>query len=291
MRILRQCFFSIPAHLQLVMAASAVAYVESACRIVLGRGAGVGWLCAAGFGTLGLYLLDGVRSADHEDAVSQPGRADICRRHRGVMSLSAIAALLVAGLGVWTSRPSVSGWLMLAGLAFLGLSHLLPILRRGGVWCTIKSLPLLKPLVISLAWLLGAFLVCHESVATGEAWSATRWSGFTVATLPLLLLDSIWLDHRDRLADVRFGRPSLFGSLAPGAFLRLRLLLFGLPVLSLLSPSVSFTWLSLFLLGAMGLVWWRPDRLRSEAARVWVAAGWRFTGLAGACLAAAVSPG
>ena len=285
MRILRDCFCTIPAHLQLVMAASAVAYVETACRIVLGRGAESGWLCAAGMGTLALYLLDGVRSADREDAVSQPGRAELCRRHRAGVTVTAMALLFMAGLCVVLSGPSASGALMLAGLCCWD-SRTCFRSSRDAALVHDQGPALLKPVLISLAWLLRA------SSATSRPRCDVGGNppdGFAAAAAAAPA--TIWLDHRDRLADARFARPGLCRTITPTAFLRLRCLLFGLPVISLVSPAVSVAQLVMFLLGAVGLLWTPPDRIRSEAGRVWLASAWRFTGFVGACLAVAVSPG
>ena len=288
MWILRASFV-LPAHLQLVMAASAVAYVQTACRLVLGENAGISWSIAAGAGTLGLYLLDGVRSADHEDAISQPGRAAVARGHRATVAVVAICALVLAGLCVLRLGPSAIAIILLVGLALLGSSHLLPILRRDGRWSTIKAFPLLKPTVISLAWLLGGFLVCFESASAGGGWSGARFTGFALATLPLLLLDSIWLDRRDMRADMRFTRASVSGALSRRAFMFLRVTLFCLPATALFLLPDALGFLLMLWLGAVGMVLLEPSRLRSEAAQVWLAAGWRFMGLAGVCLSTSFS--
>ena len=54
-------------HLQVLMACSAVAFVDSATLLVSGRHAGTAWLLASGLGTLGLYLLH-ARGLEHHAA-------------------------------------------------------------------------------------------------------------------------------------------------------------------------------------------------------------------------------
>ena len=202
------------AHLQIVMAFSAVAYVEAACLLLVGRGAPLGWLCAAFFGTLGVYLLDGVRSADREDAISQPRRAALSRRHRGGLSCLGVLALIGSCVLILREEPTLPVLFLLGTVGLLGLAHVLPLLPAGSKFTTTKDLILFKPLVVSTAWLLGALVVAGE---TGSLELAAA-TGFGLVTLPLLLLDSIWLDRRDMHADVRFGGPTLAARLAPIAF-------------------------------------------------------------------------
>ncbi len=68
-------------HGQLLMAASALCYVQLAALLLFDAWIPPSWGVAAFLGTLGIYLLDSVRSAEREDAISQPVRAALFRRH------------------------------------------------------------------------------------------------------------------------------------------------------------------------------------------------------------------
>ena len=272
------------AHLQIVMAVSAVAFVQTASLLLVGRGASTGWLLAALLGTLGIYLLDGVRSADREDSVSQARRATLCRRHRGLFSSLGLLALV--GGGICAVSSSSSPWvLVLVGLLGLaGLAHVLPIVpwRSGRV--TTKNLGLIKPLVISLAWLIGGLLVSFESDPAGPPPSLGGLIGFSLMSFPLLLLDSIWLDRRDMQADARFGQDTWAGRLDTGRYRLVTGILLMLPCLG--CPWLPGGWVMIgwFWLGAIWLVLVPPQRLGSEAMQVCLAALWRYTGLIGALI-------
>ena len=268
-------------HLQIPMALSAVALVDSMTLLLAGRSAGSSWLFAAGFGTLGLYLLDGIRSSDHEDAISQQGRASLCRRHRGVIALFAFLALLTGGGFLLASGPSDMALCVLAFVALLGTTHVLPLIRWRGRWRTVKELPLIKPVAISFAWLLGGFVVATAMLPEGIGLPAAPAAGLTLMVGPLLLLDSIWLDRRDMRADAAFSRGTLSARLDPRTFLVLRLVLFltplaGIPLLPHGVPFLAWSWS-----GAACLVLLEPDRIRSETLQVLMAALWRFTGCLG----------
>ena len=268
------------AHGQLVMAASAACYVESAALLVTGRGASPAWLVAAFLGTLGLYLLDSVRSSEREDAISQPNRASLFQGNRGIANLIAIGSLIGAFIATCIARPGFETWVLLLLLGGLAITCLIPVIptRRGLV--TLKHVGFFKPLVISVAWLLGAILIAMQQEIDDTDWSQwTRVVGFSLATLPLLLLDSIWLDRRDMHADNAYKHPTLAGSLSPGGF---RFLCVVFLLVSLIGiPFIGAVMLAPFLVGAFLLVVIEPSRLASEPARVWLAACWRFTGLLG----------
>ena len=181
------------------------------------------WLPAALFGTLGLYLIDSVRSANREDAISQPVRAAWFRRWRGFWIITSLLSLVLALVSVLLAAPSWEGWCMLVLLALLGGAYLLPLVPRRRGWSTLKSFSHAKPVTISLAWFGGGLLVAWESTdSTSTMVLFERSMLFGVSTLPLLLLDSIWLDRRDRVADLAFSQPT-FSSLMPaGRFQCLR---------------------------------------------------------------------
>jgi hypothetical protein len=272
------------AHLQIVMAVSAVAFVQTASLLLAGRGASTGWLLAALLGTLGIYLLDGVRSSDREDSLSQSRRATLCRRHRGLFSVLGLLAL--GGGGICAVSSSSSPWvLVLLGLLGLaGLAHVLPIVPSRSGRLTTKDLGLIKPLVISLAWLIGGLLVSFESDPVGPPPSLAGLIGFSLMSFPLLVLDSIWLDRRDMQADARFGQDTWAGRLDPGRYRLATCVLLLLPFLG--CPWLPGGWVMIgwFWLGAVWLVLLPPARLGSEAMQVCLAALWRYTGLIGALI-------
>jgi hypothetical protein len=268
-------------HLQVLMACSAVAFVDAAALMVSGRHAGTAWLLASGLGTLGLYLLDGVRSADHEDAISQPLRAGCSRRHRGWITLFGLAVIMSAVVSTLFARPSITALAILCLMGFLGLAHVLPLVPWRGGWRTTKESRGVKPLSISAGWLIGALVIAAESCTADQATPWRSMIGFAMITGPLLLLDSIWLDRRDMRADLAFSRSSLSALMGSETFLVLRCILFllalaGAPLLANGLPFLAWSWL-----GAACLLFVSPDRIRSEAARVWMAALWRFTGFVG----------
>ena len=267
-------------HAQLVMAFSAVCYVETAALVIAGRGASSAWLAAAGFGTLGIYLLDSVRSADREDGMSQPVRAAIFRRMRGVAMLWALLSLVLAVFFSLAAGPSAFALLVLVILGVLGAAYLLPVLPSRSGLVTLKSHAWAKPFAISIAWLVGALLIAIETVPSNQdiAWSAVL--SFSLLSFPLLLLDSLWLDRRDRVADAAFDHPTLAGELSARLFLFARVGLFLLPLIAI--PFTGFFLVFSFWIGAVWLLLIEPGRLAYEASRVWLAAFWRMTALIGA---------
>jgi hypothetical protein len=270
------------AHLQIVMALSAVAYVQTAALLLTGRGAPSSWLLAALFGTLGIYLLDGVRSADREDSISQANRARLSRRFRGWLSALGLLSLLAAGVFVLRSEPSVRVLILLGLLGFVSLAHVLPLIPGRSGLVTTKDLGLVKPLVISLAWLIGGLLVSFESDPEEPLAASAGLAGFALMTFPLLVLDSFWLDRRDMQADARFDRGTFAGGLESDRFRSLCGVFFLLPLLG--APWLPGGWVMIgwYWLGAVWLVLLPPRRLHAEAVQVCLAALWRFTGLIGA---------
>ena len=109
--------FRVLAHSQIFMALSAVCYVSIA-EVYLQRSLALNsWLLAAFFGTLGLYLLDSVRSAEREDAISQPERASCFRKHRAPAVISSLASLVLALVCIGLARPGWGAWCILFLLA------------------------------------------------------------------------------------------------------------------------------------------------------------------------------
>ncbi|MAJ48036.1 MAG: hypothetical protein CBC35_12340 [Planctomycetes bacterium TMED75] len=272
------CIFRLLIHGQLLMAASAASYVAVAGILVNEVPVPLVWLVAAFFGTLGIYLLDSVRSADREDAISQSVRAGLFRANRGWAILSGLLSLGVGGLAVVWAQVSFEAWVVLILLGVLGLAYLLPVLPVSGRRLTLKDLSLVKPLLISLAWLVGALLVARESMPASPPTSALLDSMlFGLATGPTLLLDSLWLDRRDRAADVAFGHPTIASILSVRGFLLIRIVLWGLPCLVLVLDSGFLIPVLGLLGGSLVLVCLEPDRMGFESTRVVAASLWRFT--------------
>ena len=118
-------------HGQILMALSAVCYVQVAGLIVDGRRISFAWSAAAFLGTLGIYLLDSLRSADREDPISQPERARLFSRHPGRSLCYGLASLILGFLCLLAASPSPWVWFMLLVLAFLATCYLLPLVPLG----------------------------------------------------------------------------------------------------------------------------------------------------------------
>lgn len=265
-------------HGQLLMAASAASYVAVAGILITGVPVSAAWLVAAFFGTLGIYLLDSVRSADREDAISQSIRAGLFRAHRGWAISGGLLSLGVGGLAVVWARVSFETWVALALLGLLGLAYLLPVLPIAGRRLTLKDLSMVKPLLISFAWLAGALLVARESMPSPTPTSALMESLlFGLATGPTLLLDSLWLDRRDRVADAAFGHPTIASTLSVREFLLVRIALWVLPCWVLALDSGFLIPVLGVMSGSLVLVCLEPDRMGFESTRVVAASLWRFT--------------
>lgn len=270
------------AHSQLVMAISAVCFVQSVVILLTGHGATAPWLVAAGLSTLGLYLLDSIRSAEREDGLSQPMRSLFFFRHRGWTLVIATSCLGVGALSVFVAKPSSIGWGVLILLGLLSTAYLVPLLPSSKRMVTLKDFGLFKPFVISGAWLVGGLLVAFESAVSQSDLSVVALFGIVVVAGALLLLDSVWLDRRDMAADATFHRPTIAGQLSERQFLVMRIVLFAVAVLG--TPWVGVAVGGTFIIGAVGLVLIVPDRLAYESSRVWLAALWRFTGFLGVLL-------
>ena len=273
-----RCILRLVIHGQLLMAASAASYVAVAGILISGVPVPVAWLLAAFFCTLGIYLLDSVRSADREDAISQSDRAGLFRTHRGWATCGGLASLGVGGLAVLWARASPETWIVLVLLGLLGLAYLMPMLPVPGRRLTLKDLSLVKPLFISFAWLTGALLVAWESLPSPAPTSAPMSAFlFGLATAPMLLLDSLWLDRRDRVADTVFGHPTIASILSVRGFLLSRIALWVLPCAVLVLDSGFLIPVLGLLSGSLILVLLEPDRLGFESTRVVAASLWRFT--------------
>ena len=244
-----------------------------------------GWSMAAFLGTLGIYLLDSLRSADHEDPISQPDRARLFRRHRGVALGLGLLSLAIGFALLLGSAPAPATWIPLGILALTAACYLVPLVPLRSRAVTLKDFSIAKPLVISLAWFAGALIAGGEPLFESGAFPG--WAtvlAFGAMTIPTLLLDSIWLDRRDRRADLAHGHPTFASQVGGPGFLIARLALWSLPWLVLLArPSWLVPCLAMQL-GSAPMLALEPERLRSESGRVVLASFWRFAGC-GALLA------
>ena len=93
----------------------------------------------------------------------------------------------------------------------------------------------------------------------------------------MLLLDSLWLDRRDRVADTVFGHPTIASILSVRGFLLSRIALWVLPCAVLVLDSGFLIPVLGLLSGSLILVLLEPDRLGFESTRVVAASLWRFT--------------
>ncbi len=277
--------FRLLVHGQVLMALSAVCYVQIA-GILLGGGAvSRSWSVAAFLGTLGIYVLDSLRSADREDPISQPDRARIFRRHRGAALGLGLLSLATGFVFLLRSSPPLVTWIPLGILALTATCYLVPLVPLPSRVVTLKDFSIAKPLVISLAWFAGALIAGGEPLV--ESGSFPRWStvlAFGAMTIPVLVLDSVWLDRRDRRADLAYGHPTFASQVGGPGFLLARLALWSFPWLVLLArPSWLVPCLAIQL-GSAPMLALEPERIRSESGRVVLASFWRFAGC-GALLA------
>jgi hypothetical protein len=202
-----------------------------------------------------------------------------------LITLFGLAAIVSAGVSTIFARPSIPALIILFLTGLLGLAHVLPLLPWRGGWRTTKESRGVKPLAISAGWLIGALVIAAESCPVDQAASWWPMIGFAMITGPLLLLDSIWLDRRDMRADLAFSRSTLPALMGSDAFLVVRCVLFVLALTGVQLLAHGLWFLAWSWLGAACLLFVSPDRIRSEAARVWMAALWRFTGFVGVLLA------
>lgn len=268
-------------HGQVVMALSSVALVACASLLLNGSLPGGVWLLAAGFGTLAVYVLDGLRSAAREDAISQPRRSAFNAQHRATLWIVAIFAGAAAFAALLSLRLPGEVW-----CAFIVLASLVVVTSVFAKLLTPMIGAIGRPLLITGAWVLGALLVAVTSDGIGgqSPYTPNAVLLFVVVAAPLLLLDTTWLDRRDARADEIFGLTTLGGQLTNRKFYVLSVVLLALPivVVALVWPSGSNFRFAVFAsVAASPMAFMFPERLRSESARVVLASFWRFAALAG----------
>lgn len=143
---------------------------------------------ALGLFVFASYLLESTGFLSPEDRVNQPRRYEYFRNKGrmvfGVVGVSLIFALVILGGELFQPRILVSAF-----SAFL-LLFCYSVFR----W---KELGILKPLIVSLAWIVSV-------VGFLEGESLPSWM-MIVGLFLLLVLDSLWLDVRDRKGDQAYG--------------------------------------------------------------------------------------
>ncbi len=154
-------------------------------------------LILATCGTMLVYLMDRVWMASPEDGINRPERLAYVEGHRGLLLTE---TLLVAGGGIAASfhlRPATL--LVGAGLGLLGLLYTVPVFPGGR---RVKSVPILKPLVIGLAWAVGGvWLPVIEAGGTLDGWVLLLTGYRLLFIFPNLLM----ADIPDRQGDRVFG--------------------------------------------------------------------------------------
>jgi hypothetical protein len=277
-------------HSQLFMAFSGACFVCAISLIFVGGFPAPTLLLASATGILAIHLIDSVHSASREDMISQPRRAKLYRAWR-------VPALVLSGLlliltGMFLIVAGTQLWVLLCFgmLGLLAASYVFPLFslfqREAGRLGSLKDLARLKPLSISFAWLVGAFLVAlSQPHSEGQAPGAGVILSLILTAFPLLLLDSIWLDRRDRLADESYDRRTFAVRMSKGSFRVVCLSLYLVPIFGVLC---SVTGLHGFIIGGMAgaflMIVLEPDQIRSESLRVVLAGLWRVTSLLGLLL-------
>ncbi len=272
------------------MAFSGICFVSSVSLALVGGFPSSLLLLAAGSGILAIHLFDGVRGAHREDRISQPHRARLFRALE-LPALILSGALLIL-TGVFLIAAHTQLWVCVAFglLGLLAASYVLPVLSFFHVRKerpeSLKDLARLKPVLISLAWLAGACLVAFARPGPLDGTPAVAdVLSLIIVALPLLLLDSIWLDRRDRRADESYDRMTFAVRLSAKSFHAVCILLWLMPILGGLAPGSGIHGFMIGgVIGALPMIVLGPDRIRSEAMRVVIAGFWRVTGLLGILL-------
>ena len=274
-------------HSQLFMAFSGACFVTAVSIFLVGAVPSPTMLLASACGILSIHLFDSLRSAKREDMISQPRRAKLFRERPlpflvlgGALLILTGVALLHAGTRLW-----VMGCLSLLGL--LAACYVFPVLSLfpadKKTPDSLKDLARLKPVLISFAWFSGACLVVLGRPLTGEETPAlVAFLSLLISAFPWLLLDSIWLDRRDRLADESYDRMTFAVRLSAGSFRAVCVVLCLFPLLGVFLPGAGHHGFMIGgFIGALPMILLTPDQIRSEAMRVVVAGLWRVTSLLG----------
>ncbi len=275
-------------HSQLFIAFSGACFVCAFSLLLVGRFPPPILVLAAFCGILAIHLIDSVRSASREDTISQPRRAKLYRAWRIPALVISVVLLTLTGVILFLVGAPV--W-VLGGFGVLGLlaaSYVLPVLacfRESGP-SSLKDFARLKPILISSAWITGALLVVFAQPSAFEDLSGTvSIPALVLTSFPLLLLDSVWLDHRDRRADESYARRTFAVRMSRSGFRALCLILYPIPLFGMLFQT---TGLDGFIIGGLSgaflLIVRDADQIGSESLRVVLAGLWRVTSLCGLLL-------
>ena len=274
-------------HSQVFMAFSGACFVTSVSVFLVGAVPSPIMLLASASGILSIHLFDSVRSANREDLISQPRRAKLFRDRPLPVLLLSVALLILTGVALLYAGTRL--W-VLACFSLLGLlaaCYVFPVLSLfladKKTPDSLKDLARLKPVLISFAWFSGACLVVlgrplAEEVTPG----LISFLGLLICAFPWLLLDSIWLDRRDRLADESYHRMTFAVRLSAGSFRAVCAVLYLFPLLgAFLAGAGPHGFIIGGFIGALPMILLTPDQIRSEATCVVVAGLWRVTSLLG----------
>ena len=273
-------------HSQLFMAFSGACFVTAVSLLLVGAVPSPVMLLASTCGILSIHLFDSVRSANLEDLISQPCRAKLFRDRPLPVLVLSIALLILTGIALLYAGTRL--W-VLACFSLLGLlaaCYVFPVLSLfpadKKTPDSLKDLARLKPVLISFAWFSGACLVVLGRPLTEEVTPGLSFLGLLICAFPWLLLDSIWLDRRDRIADESYHRMTFAVRLSAGSFRTVCVVLYLFPLLGAFFPGDGFHGFMIGgFIGALPMILLTPDQIRSEAMRVVVAGLWRVTSLLG----------
>lgn len=189
---------------QFWMGLSASAYVYMNAGL-LGRRlpAGVYWLAA--WGTWVVYALDARGEHSVEDRINRPRRTAFFESHSRALAAALLVALVPAPWMVREIDWTASAELLLGLLGLIGMAYVLALLPTRGGWRTLKRTGAYKSLIVTLAWAVGGIgvpLVLGRPTGQGPAGSL---AGLAAWGTLVLFLDTLLLDHRDRVGDERSG--------------------------------------------------------------------------------------
>ena len=269
------------------MAFSGACFVAAVSVFLVGAVPSPIMLLASACGILSIHLFDSVRSANREDLISQPRRAKLFRDRPLPVLVLGVVLLVLTGVALLSAGTRL--W-VLACFSLLGLlaaCYVFPVLSLfladKKTLDSLQDLARLKPVLISFAWFSGACLVVLGRPLTGEVTPGlVAFSSLLISAFPWLLLDSIWLDRRDRLADESYHRLTFAVRLSAGSFRTVCVVLYLIPLLAaFFSGAESHGFMIGGFIGALPMILLTPDQIRSEATRVVVAGLWRVTSLLG----------
>ena len=189
---------------QFWMGLSAAAYVYLNAGL-LGRRLPTGLYWLAAWGTWLVYVLDARGDHSVEDRINRPKRTAFFESYG-----RALAVALVVGLAPapWMLRQipwTPSAGVLLGLLGLVGMAYVLALLPTPGGLRTLKRAGAHKSIIVTIAWAVGGIgvpLVLGQPTGEGPAGSVV---GLAAWGALVLFLDTLLLDHRDRVGDERSG--------------------------------------------------------------------------------------